>query len=228
MPIGFRGIENIQRPDSEFVERFREFGTADLSDAMNMANTMDREIRPAYTPIERVVGSAVTVSVPTGSQSVRKAAMNLCKAGDVLVINGLGAPTFALLGDNLGKALQARGVAGVIIDGAFRDPMAFGEMHFPVFARSITTIAGPKDGPGEVNFPIACGGTVVNPGDIIVADEDGIVVIPQADASFVLDQVTLVAEKFAAMQDILHKGQVMDADEVVTQLVRDGFELEKS
>lgn len=228
MAIGFRGIENIHRPDKELVERFRKFGTADLSDAMNMANTMDREIRPAYTPIERVVGSAVTVSVPTGSQNVRKAAMNLCKAGDVLVINGFGAPTYALLGDNLGKALQARGVAGVIIDGAYRDPTAFGEMQFPVFARSIATIAGPKEGPGEINFPIACGNTVVNPGDIIVADEDGIVVVPRTEASVVLDHVTQVAEKFAGMQDILHKGQVMDADEVVMQLKREGFSLETS
>jgi 4-hydroxy-4-methyl-2-oxoglutarate aldolase len=226
MPIGFRGVENIERADKEIIERFREFGTADLSDAMNMANTMDRAIGPAYTPIERVIGSAVTVVVPTGSQNVRKAAMNFCQSGDVLVINGYGAPNYAMIGDNLGKALQARGVAGVIIDGAFRDPKAFGEMRFPVFSRSVTTIAGPKEGPGEVNVPIACGNTVVNPGDIIVADEDGIVVVPRTEANVVLERASQVAGKFAEMQDLLSAGQVMDADEVVKQLVRDGFSLE--
>jgi 4-hydroxy-4-methyl-2-oxoglutarate aldolase len=228
MPIGFRGVANIQRPNKEVIERFREFGTADLSDAMNMANTMDRAIGPAYTPMGRVVGSAVTVSIPTGSQNVRKVAMNLCQTGDILVINGFGAPNYALLGDNLGKALQARRVAGVIIDGAFRDPMAFREIQFPVFARSVTTIAGPKEGPGEVNVPIACGNVVVNPGDIVVADEDGIVVIPRMEASVVLERVARVAEKFAGMQEILNKGQVMDADEVVMQLKREGFSLGKS
>src|SRR5690625_5285257 len=120
-----RAYTNTERPDRSIVEAFREFLTVDLSDAMNLSYVMDRGIGPGYSPIPKIVGTAVTVSVPTGAQNVRRIAMDLCQEGDVLVVNGYGAATFALLGDNLAKALESKGVAGVIIDGAFRDLMAF-------------------------------------------------------------------------------------------------------
>jgi RraA family protein len=230
MPVGFRAFTNVTRPERETVEAFREFQSVDLSDAMNLANIVDRAIGPAYSPIPKVVGTAITVSVPTGAQSVRRVAMELCQEGDVLVINGYGAPHYAMIGDNLARALEAKGVAGVVIDGAFRDLTAFREMQFPVFARHVATIAGPKQGQGEVNVPIACGGVVVNPGDIIVADEDGIAVVPRDSAEWVLQRVREVVAGFAAVQDRLKSGEVTGADslsssDVLEQLRQQGFEV---
>jgi 4-hydroxy-4-methyl-2-oxoglutarate aldolase len=230
MPVGMRAYTQVERPDRAIVEQFREFLSVDLSDAMNLAYIMDRAIGPAYSPIPKVVGTAITVAVPTGAQNVRRVAMELCQEGDVLVINAYGISAYAQLGDNLAKALQAKGVAGVIIDGAFRDLMAFREMQYPVFARSVATYAGPKQGQGEVNVPIACGNVVVNPGDIIVADEDGIAVVPKNDAEDVLVRVKDVVAKFEAVQERLKSGEVTGSDtrtseEVLEDLKSQGFEI---
>ena len=165
----------------------------------------------------------VTIAVPTVAQNVRKVGFDTAQAGDVIVMNGHGVLHYAMLGGNIGLGLKHRGIAGMVMDGAFRDMAAFREMDLPMFASGICTLPGPKEGPGEVNVPIACGGVVVNPGDIIVADDDGIVCVPPASAEEVLDAVSRINANFAAMHANLLRGAVTGVEALRLQLRREGW-----
>lgn len=224
MAIGLRIHTRVNRPDPDLIQRLAEFNSADLSDAMNMSRTMDPGLGPAYLPIGKVAGPAITISVPTGAQNVRKMGFEQSQPGDVIVINGFGALHYAMLGANIGRGLLHRGIAGMIIDGAFRDVSDFREMGLPMFSRGTCTLAGPKEGPGEVNVPISCGNIVVNPGDIIIADEDGIVAIPSPVAEEILDRVQKLTSGFEKIQDQLRRGEVTNIANIEQRLRDDGFQ----
>jgi len=218
MPVGFRVIRRSSRPDASLVQRFAELNTADLSDAMNRSGTMDRAIAPVFRPVKRVVGPAVTVSAPTGAFNMVKIGMEQTRAGDVLVVNARGALNGALVGGNVCRGLAHRGLAGLVADGAVRDANEIQEDGLATFARGVTTVMGPIDGPGEVNVPIACGGVVVHPGDIVVADEDGIVVIRPAEAEEVLAATAKLEASHAAVQPVLLRGEVTNIAKIEQSL----------
>jgi len=222
MPVGFRVFRRSSRPDAALLQRFAALHTADLSDAMNRSGTMDRGIQPVFTPIKRVVGPAVTVSAPTGAFNMVKIGMEQTQAGDVLVINARGVLNGALVGGNVCRGLVHRGLAGFVADGAVRDASEIREDGLPTFARGVTTVMGPIDGPGEVNVPIACGGVVVNPGDIIVADEDGIVVVRPSEAEEVLAETARLETSHAAVQPILLRGEVTNIAKIERALREQG------
>ena len=224
MPAGYRVYTEVNRPDRALVKRFEEHGSADLSDVLHKSGTMDAEIAQVYRPMTKVVGTAVTVSIPTGALSVWKEAIQQSQAGDVLVVNAYGNPTTAVLGANICRGMLHRGLAGMIVDGAIRDVSELRGDGFPVLARSIATAAGPSTGPGEVNVPIACGRAVVHPGDIVVADEDGTVVIRPADAEDILQRVVKLKATLAALQDVLLQGGVTNIANIEKQLREDGCE----
>ena len=190
VPIGYRVHSNIERPNPTLVNAIGEHFTPDLADAMQKSGAMSRQIRPVYSPVPRVFGPAVTADLPTGSFSMAKLAMTLCEPGDVLVLNAHGDTGHALVGGHIAKALQVRGLAGMVVDGAVRDASELRDIGFPVFARGAAVVVGGHDGPGEINVPIACGNIVVNPGDIVVADEDGIVAVPKDEAAEVLERAS--------------------------------------
>ena len=135
MPVGFRVIRRSSRPESALLKRFAPLHTADLSDAMNRSGTMDRGIQPAFSPIQRVVGAAVTVSAPTGAFNIVKIGMEQTQAGDVLVINARGVINGALVGGNVCRGLLHRGLAGLVADGAVRDAGEIQQDGLPTFAR---------------------------------------------------------------------------------------------
>lgn len=218
MPVGFRVIRRSARPDASLVQRFAQLNTADLSDAMNRSGTMDRAIAPVFRPVKRVVGPAVTVSAPTGAFNMVKIGMEQTRAGDVLVVNARGALNGALVGGNVCRGLAHRGLAGLVADGAVRDANEIQEDGLATFARGVTTVMGPIDGPGEVNVPIACGGVVVHPGDIVVADEDGIVVIRPAEAEEVLAATAKLEASHAAVQPVLLRGEVTNIAKIEQSL----------
>ncbi|HLJ62196.1 MAG TPA: RraA family protein [bacterium] len=179
--VGNRVRLTPARPPRDLVERFLEASPPDLADAMNKSGAM-RDIAPAYLPIARCVGPALTVKIPTGSSMMILKAMELAQPGDVIVIDGRGALTASLWGGNRSLFAAQKKVAGVVIDGAMRDVAETRELNLPLFARAICPMAGTTAGPGEINYPVACGGVVVAPGDIVVADAEGIAVVPLADA----------------------------------------------
>jgi regulator of RNase E activity RraA len=220
MPVGFRVYRRSSRPDAALVRRFADLNTADLSDAMNRSGTMDRGIAPVFRPVKRVVGPAVTVSAPTGAFNMVKIGMEQTRAGDVLVVNARGALNGALVGGNVCRGLVHRGLAGLIADGAVRDAGEIQRDGLATFARGVTTVMGPIDGPGEVNVPIACGGVVVHPGDIVIADEDGIVVVRPDEAEEILAATAKLEASHTAVQPVLLRGEVTNIAKI-EQALRD-------
>jgi len=220
MPVGFRVYRRSSRPDAALVRRFADLNTADLSDAMNRSGTMDRAIAPVFRPVKRIVGPAVTVSAPTGAFNIVKIGMEQTRAGDVLVINARGALNGALVGGNVCRGLVHRGLAGLVADGAVRDAGEIQRDGLATFARGVTTVMGPIDGPGEVNVPIACGGVVVHPGDIVIADEDGIVVVRPDEAEEILAATAKLEASHAAVQPVLLRGEVTNIAKI-EQALRD-------
>lgn len=224
--IGFRGFTDVRRPAAALVQRLAAYAPPDLSDAMYGAYTLDPAIRPLYPFTQRIAGPAVTVCVPQGALNVIKFAMQQTQAGDVLVVNALGIAAFAVWGGNVSKGMARRGVAGVVIDGAARDPEEANAVRFPVFARSQATGTPLLDGPGEVNVPVACGGVAVRPGDIVVADVNGIVAIPQEAAEWVLRQVADLKARHEKIQPVLERGEVTAIDTITRGLTERGFAID--
>jgi regulator of RNase E activity RraA len=196
---GFRIRTTIERPDPELSEGFREFETPAASDLMNRLYTMRSEIHLQTDPSHRLVGPACTVKVFPGDNLMVHKSLDVAQPGDVVVIDAGGSPMNAVLGDLISTKARHRGIAGFIVDGLIRDLPAIRELgDFPVFSRGVTPIGPLHRGPGEIGHPIACGGIVVNPGDVIVGDLNGIVVVPHDIADDLLQRLT---ERRAAEAD---------------------------
>lgn len=167
---------------AEVITHLRECTACDVTDAVGRLYSMDSGIRPLYTPIPRLVGTALTVKAIPGDNLAIHHALGLVRAGDVLVIDwrgyveGCGSGVLSLV-DPI-----RRGLAGVVCDGAWRDVVDIGALGFPLFGRGISPFSPPKTRFGEVNVPVNCGGVIVEPGDVIVGDEGGVAVIPHRHA----------------------------------------------
>jgi len=176
--IGFCIGNDIPRPtDPSIFERLKNYGTPALSDGLNKFNTLSPDIKPVAEGI-RVAGPAFTVRLRPGDNLMLHKAIGLAQPGDVIVVDTCGSGSNSIMGDLMATAAFSKGIAGIIIDGGIRDVEEIQEKKFPVFARYITPAVGDKDGPGEINLPISCGGVPVLPGDYVVADSNGVVVIP--------------------------------------------------
>jgi RraA family protein len=186
---GFRVKAEFNRLDSEFMEQFREFDTPDISDLLNRMYAVDPGIARLTSKHHRLCGSACTIKVFPGDNLMVHKSLDVAVPGDIVVIDAHGSSMNAVLGDLISTKAKHRGIAGFIVDGYIRDLPSILELDFPVFARGTTSIGPLHRGPGEINYPICCGGIVVNPGDIIVADGAGIVVIPQEIAFDLLNRL---------------------------------------
>lgn len=222
--VGNRASLTIQRPPRSLVEKFREASPPDLADAMNKSGAM-REIVPMYRPMARCVGTAITVKAPTGDSLMVRKAMSVAQEGDVIVIDGRGAISRSLWGGNRSTLVASKGVAGVIIDGGTRDIDETRGVGLPVFARAVCPMASASAGPGELNFPISCGGVVVNPGDIVVADEEGIAVIPRDDAEDVYLAWQKIVEREKQWSASAASGRQQGTDEIDDLLGKLGCEI---
>ena len=180
-------VVNVPRPSPQLVEKYRLFSIPDISDAVGQLYSMDSGIRPLYQPMKRLVGTALTVKTPPGDNCSIHRAMLMVQPGDVLVVDARGSTEFC--GSGAGSLMPpiTRGLAGVVIDGAWRDVGELQAIDFPIYGRGISPFSPPKSRPGEINVPICCGGVIVHPGDIVVCDEEGAAIVPQ-------DQATEVAE----------------------------------
>ncbi|GLZ01286.1 methyltransferase [Actinoplanes sp. NBRC 103695] len=174
--------------------RLREVPAANVGDALQRMTVMDGGIR-LFTEGPPLAGSALTVDVRSGDNLAIHRALDEARPGDVLVVNGHGDMTRALIGDLIGEIMVNAGVVGAVIDGAVRDVQALSGMSLAVYARAVTP-AGPfKDGPGAIGVPVAVGGVVVAPGDVLVGDADGVVVVPRHRVREVVDAVDRIGEK---------------------------------
>jgi RraA family protein len=191
---GFRIRSDVARPDPEVIAGFRAFDTPSISDRMNRLYTMSPRIRNLTDESLKLVGPACTVKVYPGDNLMVHKALDIAQAGDVIVVDTSESEMTAVLGDLVSQKARHRGFAGFIVDGLVRDLPAIRALgDLPVFARGVTPTGPLHRGPGEINYPICAGGIVVEPGDIIVADAIGVVVIPQEIASDLLDRLQAAA-----------------------------------
>lgn len=161
------------------IKEFLSVPTTCISDAMDGLNNFHPSIKPLKEAY-KVAGRAFTVKIPVGDNLSVLEAISKAKPGDILVVDAKGDQYRAVAGDFVLGMAQTLGIGGLVVDGVIRDIVGVKELNFPVFSRGTTVAASGKTGLGEVNVPISCGGAPVIPGDIIVGDADGVVVIPQA------------------------------------------------
>ncbi|MBO5502886.1 MAG: RraA family protein [Lachnospiraceae bacterium] len=206
MATGCRIIKDFVRPDKALVERFKDMPVANIDDNMNRIAAVDTSIEPIGKG--QLLGTAFTVCVPQGDNLMFHAAMDLAKPGDVIMIDAGGFTDRAIFGELMATYCKSRGIKGIVCDGAIRDRGGLAAMEdFPVYAKSATPNGPYKNGPGEINVPVVIGGKVVHPGDIVVGDDDGVIIIDPAIANEIAD-ATLAVEKKEAdiMKHILEDG----------------------
>jgi len=185
-PPGWRIDPRVPGPAADIVEAFRGLPAAAIGDAMSR-NVGTVGLRQYHARLDTVLcGPAVTVRVRPGDNLMIHKALTMVEAGDVLVIDGGGDVTQALVGGLMRTTCVARGLAGLVIDGAVRDLCEWAGDGMPIFARGHTHRGPSKDGPGEINVPVSVAGLVVMPGDLVVGDADGVIAIPAALAAEVL------------------------------------------
>jgi 4-hydroxy-4-methyl-2-oxoglutarate aldolase len=206
--IGFRIMLNTPRPSVELIAPFRAAPAGNVCDAMDRLGAMDYRIKP-LDPSSRLCGPALTVRARPGDNLMVWKAVDVAQPGDVLVIATYGFTTTSTFGENVVKAARTKGVAGIVCDGLCRDATGIRATGVPTFVRGAVPSSPGKDGPGEIGGPVSCGGVAVQPGDLVVGDEDGVVVVPLADIAAVGERLIAIEAKEAKMAADLAAGMTM-------------------
>jgi regulator of RNase E activity RraA len=216
--IGFRVRMHIARPSADQVEHFEGWPTGNVCDANGRLGAMDYRIKPLVRSW-RFVGPAVTVRARPVDNLVLYKALDVAQKGDVLVVTNDASSFTSILGDRVCSIAKAKGLSAIVTDGMVRDGAGIREVGLPVFCRGLTPNSPYKDGPGEINFPIACGGLPIYPGDIIIGDEDGVVVVHREDIPAVLKMLEKIGEKELKMAENIEAGKLSPGwvDEVLKE-----------
>ncbi|WP_420446859.1 4-carboxy-4-hydroxy-2-oxoadipate aldolase/oxaloacetate decarboxylase [Candidatus Poriferisodalis sp.] len=180
-------VRTIERADTEVIAGLGAAGTATVHEAIGRRGYLGPELRPIGQGT-KVGGSAVTVLSHPGDNMMIHAAVEVCQPSDILVVTNTAPSTHGMFGDLLASSLMARGVVGLVMDAGVRDTMDLRAMGFAVWTRHVSCEGTVKNTPGSVNVPISIDGVIINPGDVICADDDGVVAVPRAEAAWALDQ----------------------------------------
>lgn len=219
--IGFRQYNKIKRADRSLVELFKGMPTPNIDDNMNRMFSL-RGLKPYnQTPL---LGTAFTVRVSAGNNLMFNRAIDLAQPGDVIVVDGGGYTERALCGEIMISYAKKRGIAGFVINGCIRDVEAILKIDFPVYALGQNPNGPMKNGPGEINTPVVCGGMVIMPGDILVGDADGIVVVRPEDAAEVAKKAAKQNEGEKRLLETIAKGN-WDRSDLANTLADLGCEI---
>ncbi|RYJ02174.1 MAG: RraA family protein, partial [Acetobacteraceae bacterium] len=193
MPVGFRILPRGRKVGTDAVARFRALPVANVSDVMARMTAGGPRLRPMHAG-GGLAGPALTVKTRPGDNLMIHKAIALAEPGDVIVVDAGGDLTNALIGELMLAQMVKRGLGGIVLNGAIRDSAAIRTQGFPVFAAGVTHRGPYKDGPGEINLPVAIDGMVIEPGDLILGDDDGLLCVPFDAAEAVLAAATAKAE----------------------------------
>ena len=200
-------VHRIDRAEPEVVEALGELGTATVHEALGRRGFAGPQLRPIQQGV-RLAGSAVTVSCHPGDNLMVHAAVEVCEAGDVLVVTNTAPSTHGMFGELLATSLMARGVQALVIDAGIRDTAELRAMQFAVWSQHVSCEGTVKASPGSVNVPVVLGTQAVQPGDVVCADDDGVVVVPRAEAGATLEAARQRVAKEEATRARLAAGEL--------------------
>ncbi|KIG01412.1 RraA family protein [Caballeronia concitans] len=200
-------IRDIERVSPQLVDAAAKFQAAILADVAGRRGTLHGRVKP-LSPKMKVAGPAITVEVRQGDNLAIHAALAVAKPGDVIVVDGKGDVSCALLGEIMATQAKVSGIAGIIIDAAVRDAHELANGDYPIFSAGLNPCGPTKSVAGLVNHPISAGGTAVKPGDLVVGDADGVVVIPRADVARIVELAQKKLDTETARIAGIHKGDV--------------------
>jgi 4-hydroxy-4-methyl-2-oxoglutarate aldolase len=198
-------VRNPPRTDRALVDSLAEFGVSTIHEAQGRTHLLDPALRPIWSGA-RAAGTAVTVSVPPGDNWMIHVAVEQCAEGDLLVVAPTTPSAAGYFGELLATALACRGVRGLVIDAGCRDVAELREMGFPVWSRHVSAFGTVKESLGSVNVGLVCAGQWIEPGDVVIADDDGVVAVPRARAADVVDASRAREEKEARSRERYAKG----------------------